>query len=596
MTTTIVHLYNNENFPCFVKNGADIEDPQTASNEKEKYARIARNALRHLTYGTSLRESKLLTWDNFSALFIKRDAKLFDALRKEMQNVFSNVYLCLNQQQLDPLAEKRVEIFINNLLCAYPFMDPKRNEKVILPQKINNSWQQIKYHFKKIDISPQSGLLSKLIEDEDRLYAYGLVSTHRFASPYLLLEGSTYPSRQGAALNWLYNFKPNTSVGEGHDTNILSRWIERHRNITVAGHSKGGTMAMIIASKFPYWISQANCLNPTGLSRATINRLKSTWKQVPNIIKPQINIYTQAGDPVFLIENSFLTNIFFYRIGKITDGYGAVESHAHYLTGRKTASIAEILDFEREIFSKKRQFISDLKEALNWALFPILYMKLCCKLSLRKVERFCNQHAALIKSTLFLSAIGLSGLLIASGLGAPLILAVAAKIGVPLAVTTVCASTITACTVSSIALPKLAKVTANVASSALFYSAAMLAVCTTLTIGMVLSSLKIGLRSLLPTSKKTCPILHPPAKPIISVKKLTSSPMNILRRIKSEPNLNFLKQDKVTLPEKKPSLLKRKWTSELNLTKLSLISSKCKEPNKLDHPHLNPILKKNSIY
>lgn len=420
-----------DKFPCFVKNGKRVEDPACARNDEEKYKIIARNALRHLTYGVPLRECKLLTGANFSALFINRDDKLLAAVREELQNIFANANHYVNNiayNTHDLAAENRFEVFIKNLLAVYPFLNPQQNEHLLLPQKVNGKWQPVEYAFEKIDISPQSGLLSKLIEDEDRLYAYGLVPCDRAeAKPYLLFMGSAYPSSQGAEINWLYNFKPNYSVGEGHDTTFLDKWIKQHNNITTIGHSKGGTMAMITAAKYPKEIAEADCLNPTALNEATIRRLNPRWLKTPSPKRPHINVFTQMGDPVFYIEKRFLSGTNFYQIWDKAGPTNGIISHIHYLAGREYACIKKLDTRDQEINPKWRDFVTQNKQALNWIIFPILYTKLCLKLAARKAKQLCDKAEAIFKSSFLLG--GTTAYTLFSGLGSSLPLSLCAATG-----------------------------------------------------------------------------------------------------------------------------------------------------------------------
>lgn len=52
-------------------------------------------------------------------------------------------------------------------------------------------WQKVDYHFEPIDISPTKGPLTWVLEDEDRIYAHGLVTNNKKAPNHLLLMGTS---------------------------------------------------------------------------------------------------------------------------------------------------------------------------------------------------------------------------------------------------------------------------------------------------------------------------------------------------------------------------------------------------------------------
>ncbi|MCZ6925320.1 MAG: hypothetical protein O7D30_08465 [Rickettsia endosymbiont of Ixodes persulcatus] len=293
---------------------------------------------------------------------------------------------------------------MHGLLALYPFVDPQENEKIILPQKINGQWIRVEYQFEKIDISPQTGLLAKWLEDKDRIYAYGLrpsTDAHPDAESHLLLMGTTYPTGQGAALGNIYNFLPGNSVGEGHDTTHLDAWIKNQAGkVKVSGQSKGATMAMITAVRHPNKVSEAHCLNPTALNLRTLNRLERQWDSLAQ--KPQINIYDQNYDPVFPLENGFLKDVNIYKIypdkTDISSYFRympsfmqrAYEAHIHNFAGRESALVLRG-SIHRENISRKREFFGDMKEGINVVIFPLGYLHLYTKLRTR------HWHAAFKK-------------------------------------------------------------------------------------------------------------------------------------------------------------------------------------------------------
>lgn len=404
----IIHAIGH--LPKFVgSEKIELDNDQNPEDGDEAMKRAARNFLRHLTLGSTFEGDDRVTQSlikRFLNLAMEKRAVLFSVARNEIQNIFNHAIEWIAEKntennKLSVDDERQFQIFMHGLLAIYPFLDPIENEQVILPQKVQNQWIQIQYQFQRMDISPQSGLLSKLIKDQDRLYAYGLVpmkNQHPEAQPYLLLMGTTFPTGQGEALSQLYNFYPRHSVGEGHDTSQIDAWIKKQDNkINVLGQSKGAVMSMITAARHHDKIDQAYCFNPTGLSNATLDRLNRKWQTLKTEEKPQIHVYAQSGDIVFPLENGFLEGTHIYRILPQTDNMPRLhkllpiflqriyESHIHNFAGRESVIVLNV-NTERENNSRWREFRGDMKEALNWITFPIKNLDLLAQLSQREIE------------------------------------------------------------------------------------------------------------------------------------------------------------------------------------------------------------------
>jgi len=411
--------------PCLVQHGVTLEDfpPRTlwvsnpAEYNKQYYQVNARNALRHLTYGQPLfkqpywsKSNLRSAWINFKSLFIKRDQQHLYALRDELKNIFENAYEVL--QDCDAETEERLEIFLNTLISNLPFLDPQDNEAMFIPKKIDGRWLLVPYLFKKIDISPHSGWLSRLIEDEDRLYAWGLEPQVPEADPYLLLMGTSYLSGQGAHFSLLGDLSAGQSVGEPHDLTHLECWIRERHNIIVSGHSQGGSMAMIVAGKFPDHVRQAFALNPAALLRSTIDKLKQTW----DATKTQIYVYIQERDPVFIFGQAFLPGTRFFHVthpeSKIASLFSA---HVHHFLGFLEANYEEIYDPHLQ-YTNSREFWNKVKAAADKIFGPLVIVHFAYQIIKRKLLRFCYQHRNALRTVLFLTLLAASVAMIASGI------------------------------------------------------------------------------------------------------------------------------------------------------------------------------------
>lgn len=385
-------MYTNKTFPCLVRYGAGIEDPNTALDEQEKFDRLARNGLRHLTYGTPLINSNIISWRAFKSLFLSVDDRLFIALRRETQYVFNNVYEHIVNGDFDEEAFKRAEIFITNFTAIFPFLQLSDGDEFDVPQKIAGVWQKVKYVVERIDISPQTGLLGRLIEDSDRLHAYGFIPVDASRRPLLIIKGSTYFADPGASLSWFNDFKLNNSVGEGHDLSLLTLWLQKQpKKVKLYGHSQGGTLAMILAAKTPQYISEVNALNPTALNSNTLQRekLKERWDALLCEEKPKINLFTQEYDPIMYLDNCLLSGTVIHIITAPNTTLDWLSAHAHYLTGREYVNIEKITDIKKylEINKDFRDVVNLNKRALDFVLHPLMFLRIGMNLSLRKTNR-----------------------------------------------------------------------------------------------------------------------------------------------------------------------------------------------------------------
>ncbi len=426
-------LYSCASIPgSFIDNGDSLEPDvvNEQTGEVTDLNRVARNIFRYIERGTEVDASRddikkgLVLVEK--ALGEKRDPKLTCALREEFQKILNTIALQLKNQSsnkeegaeksLTMDDEKQYEILISNLLAAYTFLDPHEDATKILsvPQKIDGQgWCTIEYQINPLDLSPQTGLMSKLLRPEDRIYAYGLTPTKKDspAQSHLLLMGTIYPTGQGSQLSNLHKFDPRHSVGEAYDWVLVEIWIKKQRNkVKVTGHSQGGSSAMFVAASYPRHVSQADCLNPPALCTATINHLNLSWLKIPKEQRPQINVYTQAGDPVYPLENGFFEGTRIFRIISGVDRCSTLnpwiprffqktlETHLHHFAGRESSIILE-LDAEQEGFTHWREFYGDIKAAVSWTLYPFLYSELIMGFALRNLKMWCLENLPQVLTT-----------------------------------------------------------------------------------------------------------------------------------------------------------------------------------------------------
>lgn len=494
------YRYTHNFLPCLVKNGAELEDLPARTSDPEYYAVNARNALRYLTYGKPLFKSRFfkwsnlkLAWLNLKALFIKRDKKLLAALRLEMKQIF--MHACEIRKQCDPEIEKRLEIFINTLASNLPFMDPETGEEFCLPQRINGQWRDVKYRIRKIDISPKNTWWSSFIEPEDRIYSYVLETQDPEASPYLLLMGTTYFSGQGSGFSFLGDLTPGKSVGERHELFRLEKWILKQRNIKVSGHSQGASQALLIALLYPDQILEVHGLNPAALHQATIKRLLPWWRS-PRSRNPELRVYTQKGDPVFIFGDDFPQGTRFFILDHPQSSKDSLhEAHTRHYSGFEAGNFKEV---DKNLIWRspiKRKFLNELKWVADRLLNPLVSLAMIYFIAKRKFLRFCAAHPSALRTGLFFSGLIICVVLMISGVLAP--------IGAALALPTLqslvpilphiilAACSAAASFLAALVLPKVTSLAVQ-----LTQAAALLAWACATTVLLGLSALGAGLRAL----------------------------------------------------------------------------------------------------
>lgn len=392
-------IYINANgLTTIIENGDELEkinlDGINDASDEDLH-RIARNLFRYLYRGTVINGEDNAYKEGLNYveknIHHKREPRFLAILREEMKKMLAAISKQLVQQNnLNNAQEKRLNIFIDGLLSSYALLDPVENEMLQIPQKIDNKWILISYRVNRIDISPhaEDNALTSLVKEEDRIYVYTLTPGKEYSDIVLaglLFPGTTYPTGQGATLSQIYNYVPGLSVGEGHDLQLVRHWIKNStRRIWITGHSKGGTMAMIVAAEHPDKIERAECLNPAALCHETLQKLSLNWNRLKPSERPAINVYAQLGDIVFEIDAGFLPGTHLYRVMTekqhcstlkwyVPHFFQAIlESHLHHFSGYNNVLFLKInTDVENARLS--RLFSANFKAAINRAWYPPMY-------------------------------------------------------------------------------------------------------------------------------------------------------------------------------------------------------------------------------
>lgn len=261
---------------------------------------IARNALRILMMGWREDWQQLPLRRLFNAVFIARDRELLKEMRYAFQEGFQHLYQQLQNSHLNKKQHRQVQLYLSNCLSLLPYADITPYESFLIPQWVNSRWQQVEYKVVPIELTPSHGLKTIAIQEQDRVFAYGLEPLFNpQAEPHLIFMGTTYPAGQGF---WT---QINTDMEAFHTAGAslyqsgrkrILRWLQKQAaKVHVCGVSLGGALSLQLAIDKGEYLSRVDALNPPGLypySTSAYDR----WDKMTS--KPLVIIQQQADDPV----------------------------------------------------------------------------------------------------------------------------------------------------------------------------------------------------------------------------------------------------------------------------------------------------------
>lgn len=269
--------------------------------ETEHSLITARNVIRILMMGWRDNWKDVVSWQTFSAVFLKRDHELTKGMRQAFQQGFEHLYSQLQSQNLPPLMHKQAELFISNCLAYLPFSDPTPYESFKIPQWVNGRWQLIDYKVVPIELTPTSGFKKLFLSDEDRVFAYGLEPLNNSdASSHLIFMGTTYPAGQGFFTQLNTDMEAFQTVGNQlyrSGRPAILKWLNSQTNpLHVCGTSLGGSLALMLARDQGDKLTSVDAMNPAGIystrKRSSLNR----WNEFTH--KPVVTVQRQGTDPV----------------------------------------------------------------------------------------------------------------------------------------------------------------------------------------------------------------------------------------------------------------------------------------------------------
>lgn len=284
----------------FVDN-PDFESLEGLDSSEAKAPIIARNVLRLLMMGWPKNWHHLISWATLKALFVHRDPLLLRELRLAFQQGFEILFHQLKDKPLNPEQREQVQLFLSNCIGVLPYSDLTPYESIQIPQYIDDQWELVEYHVTPIELTDQSEYQLHFLQDDDRVFAYGLEPLiHHRAKSLLIFMGTTYPAGQGFVSQIKTDLKAFQTVGESlyrSGRKKIVEWISRQNDkINVCGVSLGGALSLLLAIDQGDKIIRVDAQNPPGLYEYSTKSEFDNWNDLQS--KPQVVIQQQAQDPV----------------------------------------------------------------------------------------------------------------------------------------------------------------------------------------------------------------------------------------------------------------------------------------------------------
>ena len=265
----------------------------------------ARNLLRILMGGWNDQWHTLLNWQTIQAIFLDRNHLLTQSLRLAFQQGFNHVFSQLRKTTLTTQQLNQAQLFISNCLTFLPFADMTQYESFAIPQYVKEgdtwNWQLVDYKVTPIELTPTSGFKKLFLEDEDRVFAYGLEPINQpSAEPHLIFMGTTYPAGQGFATTIDTDMEAFETAGKklyrtGREN--IRQWLDQQtKKVHVCGTSLGGSLSLLLAIDQGDKLSRVDALNPAGLYKPWYKSRFDHWDSITE--KPAVFIQKQGNDPV----------------------------------------------------------------------------------------------------------------------------------------------------------------------------------------------------------------------------------------------------------------------------------------------------------
>lgn len=241
------------------------------------------------------------------AILITKNPQFVAATRDEISQLLARLGHQLQEgSPSSPTGNERLQLVITNILSIYALFEPNPHETVTVPifDEQKKLWQTVEYQITPIEMSPQKGIWRWFMNDEDRLFSYGLSAISAKDAPSLLLHrGTTWPTSQGIMMQILADSWSNKTPGEiffEWGGKKLEAWLNGEEKVISCGQSLGGSMGYLSAMRHPDKIKKVIALSPPGMAfdYPQSHPLFGQWERQELSKRPRVIIQKQAGDIV----------------------------------------------------------------------------------------------------------------------------------------------------------------------------------------------------------------------------------------------------------------------------------------------------------
>lgn len=371
---------------------------------------VAREALHLIMMGYKDPQhwKRLQTVEMFKAVFVKRNEVLLRAMRRGFRDAFQDIFKqldALNYQLFDPLNEtdeltlqhNQAVLFLSNCLSLLPFADIKPDDKFDIPEWDTQAkkWNLVTFKVAAIELTPTWGLGALVLEDPDRVFAYGLTPKFKqkatFQSkpqPHLIFMGTTYPAGQGFALQLFTNLEwfgtPGLHLFRNGKAGII-KWLAKSTakagaKARVHGVSLGGSTAYFTAldkETAPY-ISRVDAYNSPGLCETLFTNYQKQWDDLSKKLgeeTPKVYVQMHESDPISGYFGSWLKGWHILNVIPSEEDNVCCSVLAHALsdTHFRRTEVIEIADIDAE--NKRRWWfnfgVNTLLRSVLFGLFAL---------------------------------------------------------------------------------------------------------------------------------------------------------------------------------------------------------------------------------
>lgn len=275
------------------------------------------------------------------AVFVEKNKEALTALKTELKKRLTEI--CGSSL----LNDDRKELQIGSLLSLFAYFNPEEPEKVTIPVKINEQWQNIEYSITRIKISTDE-ILSPV-------YAFGLKPEEQTsqAKPILLFRGTPHFQDSGffsavaADLPLPWNEVGENLFEKGKDE--ITTWLTNNEitHFDVYGHSLGGTLALHAGAA---WEGKARIFayNPAGFMH-----LKETFKNISG------KVFWHNGDPIS-------------KVGRFPEGSSLEYYRVQGAARNPLNAHSKAMGFNRGTTLEKVTITEENKKIYRWVL-PVLH-------------------------------------------------------------------------------------------------------------------------------------------------------------------------------------------------------------------------------